>query len=94
MEISVTESEEVLVARIASGETISSSRRKMSFLSSSCSTIASTTKSASARSLSVGGEGDPVEQLLLLVLGQLAALDRAPGGVLEVLATALEAPRR
>ena len=50
VEISVTESEEVLVARIASGRTISSSRRKISFLTSSDSTTASTTKSASLTS--------------------------------------------
>ncbi len=52
VEISVTDSEEVLVARIASGATISSSWRKMSFLTASDSTTASTTKSASVRSLS------------------------------------------
>ena len=36
----------------------------------------------------VGGERHPVEQLLLLVLGELAALHGAGGGVLEVLAAA------
>ena len=38
----------------------------------------------------VGGERDPVDQRGLLVLAQLAALDRAVGGVLDVLAAALE----
>ena len=51
VEISVTDSDEVLVARIDSGATMSSSWRKISFLTSSDSTTASTTKSASARSL-------------------------------------------
>ncbi len=50
VEISVTDSDEVFVARIASGETMSSSARKMLFLISSDSTTASTTKSAWARS--------------------------------------------
>ena len=56
VEISVTESDEVLVARIASGATMSSSSRKIPFLTSSDSTTASTTKSASRRSLSDSGE--------------------------------------
>ena len=38
--------------------------------------------------LDVGGEGDPVEQLGLLLLGQLAAGDRPAGGVLEMLTSA------
>ena len=38
-----------------------------------------------------GGEGDPAEQRLLLLLGQLAPRDGARGGVLEVLAPALDA---
>src|SRR6476469_3173428 len=50
VEISVTDSEEVFVARIAVGETIVSSSRKIPFLISRDSTTASTTKSASARS--------------------------------------------
>ena len=41
--------------------------------------------------LHVGGEGDPAQQLGLLLLGHLLALHRAPGGVLEVLAAALDA---
>ena len=41
--------------------------------------------------LHLGGERDPAEQLGLLGLGDLAALHRAAGGVLEVLAAALEA---
>ena len=49
VEISVTDSEDVLVARIASGATMASRRRKRSFLTSIDSTTASTTKSASAR---------------------------------------------
>ena len=53
VEISVTLSEEVLVARIASGATMPSSSWKICFLISSDSTTASTTKSASCRSLSV-----------------------------------------
>ena len=52
VEMSVTESDEVLVARIASGATIESSSRKICFLTSTDSTTASTTKSASVRSLS------------------------------------------
>jgi hypothetical protein len=47
----VTESDEVLVARIASGETTASSSAKIAFFVSSDSTTASTTKSASERSL-------------------------------------------
>ncbi len=50
VEISVTDRDEVLVARIASGLTMSSSSRKTDFLISMDSTTASTTKSASARS--------------------------------------------
>ena len=66
VEISVTDSEEVLVARIASGATIASSSRKIPFLTSSDSTTASTTKSAVGQVLHLGGEGDPAEQLGLL----------------------------
>ena len=51
VEISVTLRLEVLVARIVSGFTIPSSSRKIDFLMSIDSTTASTTKSASARSL-------------------------------------------
>ena len=47
VEISVTDSEEVFVARIASGATMPSSSWKICFLISSDSTTASTTKSAS-----------------------------------------------
>ena len=50
VEISVTDSEEVLVASIALVETIDSSSRKIPFLTSRDSTTASTTRSASARS--------------------------------------------
>ena len=50
VEISVTDRDEVLVARIASGETIASSSAKIFFFVSSDSTTASTTKSASVRS--------------------------------------------
>ena len=50
VEISVTLSEDVLVARTASGRTMPSSLRKIDFLTSSDSTTASTTRSASARS--------------------------------------------
>ena len=50
VEISVTDSEDVLVARIASSWTTSSRARKTAFLISIDSTTASTTKSASARS--------------------------------------------
>ena len=42
----------------------------------------------------VGGEGDPAEQLGLLLLGHLLALHRAARRVLEVLAAALDARRR
>ena len=52
VEISVTLRLEVLVARIASGATTPSSSRKIAFLTSTDSTTASTTKSASCRSLS------------------------------------------
>ena len=38
----------------------------------------------------VRGEGDPADELLLLVLGQLAAPYGPPGGVLDVLAAPLE----
>ncbi len=51
VEISVTESEDVLVARMASGATIASSARKMAVFAASDSTTASTTRSAWARSL-------------------------------------------
>ena len=50
VEISVTDSEDVLVARIASSWTTSSSARNTDFLISIDSTTASTMKSASARS--------------------------------------------
>ncbi len=50
--MSVTDSDEVLVARMASGETMASSSRKICFLTSIDSTTASTTKSASVRALS------------------------------------------
>ena len=50
VEISVTLSEEVLVASTASGRTMPSSVRKIDFLTSSDSTTASTTRSATARS--------------------------------------------
>ena len=88
VEISVTLSEEVLVARIASGATMPSSSWKICFLISSDSTTASTTKSASCRSLSVVRERDPAQQLGRLGLGELLALDRAGGRVLQVLAPA------
>jgi hypothetical protein len=52
VEISVTDSDEVLVARIASGDTTASRSRKMAFFVSSDSTTASTTRSASVRSFS------------------------------------------
>ena len=52
VESSVTESEEVLVARMAPGATTESSSRKMPTLTSIDSTTASTTRSASVRSLS------------------------------------------
>ena len=52
VEISVTDSDEVLVARIVSGDTIASRSRKTAFLASSDSTTASTTRSASVRSFS------------------------------------------
>ena len=91
VEISVTDSDEVLVARIVSGFTMSSSCRKMSFLICRDSTTASTTKSASARSFDRGGQNDPPEQLGLLGLGDLPPLHRTTGRVLEVLAPPLEA---
>ena len=52
-QISVTESDEVFVARIASGRTTSSSSPNIALLSSRGSGTASTTRSASARSASV-----------------------------------------
>ncbi len=52
VEISVTESDEVLVARTASSRTIPSSSLKMAFFTSTDSTTASTTRSAGSRSLS------------------------------------------
>jgi hypothetical protein len=68
--MSVTESDEVLVARIVSGATMESSSRKICFF---------------------GAEGDPAEELGLLLLGHLLAGDRAAGRVLEVLTAALDA---
>ena len=50
VEISVTDSDEVLVARIASGDTIVSRLRNSSCLSGSCSMIASTTSPQSLTS--------------------------------------------
>ncbi len=50
VEISVTESDEVLVARIASGRTTSSRARKIFCLTGSCSTTASTTSPQSRTS--------------------------------------------
>ena len=63
VEISVTDSDEVLVARIVSGATMPSSSLKMLFLTSSDSTTASTTKSASCRSFIEVVKRDPPEQL-------------------------------
>ncbi len=82
--ISVTDSEEVFVARMVSGRHSPSSRPKIERLRSRCSGTASTTRSASARASSVGGVGDPVEQPLPLRLAELAARDRPCRGVLDV----------
>ena len=90
-EISVTESEEVLVARIVSSETMPSSCLKMSFLTSTDSTTASTTRSASLSSSSEVVNAHPAVQLLLVLLGQLAAGDRASRRVLDVLPAAVDA---
>ncbi len=69
-EISVTDSEEVLVARIVSGWQILSSSAKISRLSSSCSGTASTTRSTSASVVQVVTEKSiRLEQRLLLGLG-------------------------
>ena len=82
--ISVTDSEEVLVARIVSGRQISSRAVKMARLRSSCSGTASMTRSTSAIALSSVSKADPAQQLGLLGLGQLAAGHRPAGGVLDV----------
>ena len=71
------------------GATISSSCWKIVRLSRSCSTTASTTRSQSLRSSIEVVSVSRLEELALLGLAQLAALDRAAGGVLEVLAAAL-----
>ena len=94
MEISVTERLEVLVARIASGETMPSSSRKMPFLISSGLDDGLDDEVGVVQVLHRGAERDPAEQLGRLLLGELLALDRAAGGVLEVLAAAGDAPRR
>ena len=87
VEISVTEREEVLVARMVSSATTSSSCLKICFLISIDSTTASTTRSAPLSSSMRGGEGDPLVQRLGIVLAQLAACDRTRRRVLEVLAS-------
>ena len=90
MEISVTDSDEVLVARTASGATMLVERAEdalldLQLLDDGLDDEVGLRQVGQSRS-----KRDPAEQLLLLVLGQLAALHRAGGRVLEVLAAALE----
>ena len=79
-EISVTLSEEVLVARIASGRQIRSSSPKIFRLRSSRSGTASMTRSTSPQRGQSDGEGDPVQERVALLGGELAPGDRAVGG--------------
>ena len=65
--ISVTDSDDVLVARIASGRTIFSRSAKIVFFSCSSSNTASITKSASANTGLVDRPGDQRLQLVCLV---------------------------
>ncbi len=88
--ISVIDSEEVLVARIVSGLQMLSSSPKIARLRSSCSGTASTTRSTS---LSAPRSVPKVirSSSACCVLGaQLAAVDGAAGGALDVRAAARE----
>ena len=78
VEISVTDSDEVLVARIASGATIASSSRKICFLTSSGLHDRLDDEVGVGEVLQLGAERDPAEQLGLLLLGHLLA--RRPRG--------------
>ena len=89
-EISVTDSDEVLVARMASAPTIPSRARKISCLTGELLDDRLDDEVAVLDVGQLGGEGDPVDQLRRLLLGELAPLDGPGGGVLDVLATALE----
>ena len=89
-EISVTDSEEVLVARTASGFTMVSSAAKISRLRSRCSGTASTTRSHSARSARSVEKRIRPSRARWSSSAQLAARDRAAGGVLDVAAAPLE----
>ena len=88
--ISVTDKEEVLVARIASAATIWSSWAKTDFFSSRLSGMDSTTSWQSLTRGQVQGVGDPIQGGGALLLGELAALDGPGGGGGERRLAALE----
>ena len=88
VEISVTLSEEVLVARIASGATMPSSSWKICLLDLERLHDRLDHEVGLVQVLERGAERDPAQQLGRLGLGELLALDRAGGRVLEVLAPA------
>ena len=85
---SVTDSDDVLDARMTSGRHTSSSSANTAALRSRCSGTASITRSASAMSASDVVVDDPAEQLVGAGLGQLAALDRPRRRRLQVCAPA------
>ena len=89
--ISVTDSADVFVARTASGRVMRSSSAKSSRFGSSSSTIASITRSQSARSESVGRQRQPAERGVALVrvsapsrLRVEVALDRRASALREL----------
>ena len=90
MEISVTDSDEVLVARMVSGPTIPSSVRKSSCFSGQLLDDRLDHELAVLDLAEVGGEVIRSNSAVLVLLRQLPALDRPVRRVLDVLAAALE----
>ncbi len=89
-EISVTDSDDVLVARIVSGRQILSAAAKISCLRSSRSGTASIIRSTSARSSMEVLNRTRAISVVAVGLGQLAPAYRPVGGVAQVTAAALQ----
>ncbi len=89
-EISVTDSDEVLVARMVSGLQTLSSSAKMLCFRSRCSGTASMTRSTSLSDGRPTANVDPAEQGVAIGLGQLAAGHRAVGRSGQVRAAPIE----
>ena len=90
VEISVTLSEEVLVARTASGADDAVEHAEDRLLDLERLDDRLDDEVGVGEVLHLGGQGDPAEQLVGRLLRHLLALHRAPRGVLEVLASALD----